>query len=82
MCRLKVKALDKTMNYYLSCVTVILNGHSSRTFCTNLVVLQGPILGGTLFLISINELPGNTCSKLDIYADDADIYYVGAKIMS
>lgn len=53
---------------------VILNGHSSRSFCTNAGVSQGCIRGTILFLIFINDLPDGVNSQLDIYVDETTIY--------
>ena len=36
--------------------------------------LQGSILGATLFLLYINDLPGDVICNVAIYADDATLY--------
>lgn len=53
---------------------VVLDGQSSSSFSINAGVPQGSVLGPTLFLIFINDLPDDLISKLAIYADDSTIY--------
>ena len=53
---------------------VVLDGQSSSEFSINAGVPQGSILGPTLFLIFINDLPDDKLSEIAIYADDTTLY--------
>ena len=54
---------------------VVLDGQSSQFYFLNAGVPQGSVLGPTLFLIYINDLPDNILSSfIDIFADDSTIY--------
>ena len=54
---------------------VVINGQSSEAHSINAGVPQGSILGPTLFLLFINDLPDHIIESLvDIYADDSTLY--------
>ena len=53
---------------------VVLDGHTSDSFFINAGVPQGSLLGPTLFLLYINDLPDHILSKIAIYADDSSLF--------
>ena len=53
---------------------VVLDGKSSQEYPVNTGVPQGSILGPTLFLLYINNLPDDVICDIAIYADDTTLF--------
>ena len=53
---------------------VVLDGKSSQEYPVNVGVPQGSILGPTLFLLYINDLPDDVICDIAICADDTTLY--------
>ena len=53
---------------------VVLDRKSSQEYPVNADVPQGSILGPTLFLLYINDLPDDVICNIATYADDATLY--------
>ena len=53
---------------------VVLDGKSSQEYPVDAGVLHGSILGPTLFLLYINDLPDDVICNIAIYADDTTLY--------
>ena len=53
---------------------VVLDGKSLQEYPVNVGVPQGSILGPTIFLLHINDLPDDVTSNIAVYADDTTLY--------
>ena len=53
---------------------MVLHGKSLQEYTVNAGVHESPILGPALFLLHINELPGDVICDIAIYVHDTTIY--------
>ena len=54
---------------------MVLDRRSSQEYPVNSGVPQGSILGLTLFILHINDLPDNVICDIAIYADHTTLYF-------
>ena len=52
---------------------MVLDGRSSQQYPVNAGVPQGSMLGHTLFLLYINDLPDDVICDIAMYADDTSL---------
>ena len=55
------------------CLWVVLDGKSTQEYPVNTGDPQGSILGPTLFLLYINDLPDDVICNIAIYANDTTL---------
>ena len=53
---------------------MVLDGKFSQEYLVNAGVPQGSIVGPTLFLLYINDLPDDVICDIHIYVDDTALY--------
>ena len=53
---------------------MVLDGKSSQEYPVNAGVTQGSILGPTLSLLYVTDLPNDVICNIAIYADDTTLY--------
>ena len=53
---------------------MVLDGKPSQEYLVNAGICQGSILGPTLFLLYINDLPDDVICDIAIYAGDTTLY--------
>ena len=53
---------------------MVLDGKSLKKYPVNAGVPQGSLLGHTLFLLYINDLPNDVICHIAIYADDTTLH--------
>ena len=54
---------------------MVLDGKSSQEYSVNIGVPQGSILGPTLFLLYIHNLPDDVVCDIAIYTDHTTLYF-------
>ena len=53
---------------------MVLDGKSSQEYPVNVGVPEGSVLGPTILLLYINDLPDDVICNIAIYADDTTLY--------
>ena len=53
---------------------MVLDGKSLQEYPVNAGVCQGSILGPTLFILYINDIPDDVICNIVIYTDDTTLY--------
>ena len=53
---------------------MVLDGKSSQEYPVNVGVPEGSVLGPTILLLYINDLPDDVTCNIAIYADDTTLY--------
>ena len=53
---------------------MVLDGKSSKEYPVNTGVPRGSILGYSLYLLYINDIPDDVICNIDIYADDTTLF--------
>ena len=53
---------------------MVLDGKYPQKYPANAGVSQSSILGPTVFLLYVNDLPDNVICNITIYADDSTLY--------
>ena len=53
---------------------MVLDGKSSQEYPVNFGIPESSILGPTLFLLPINDLPDDIISNIALYADDTTLF--------
>ena len=53
---------------------MVLDGKFSQEYSVNAAVSQGSILGPTLFLLYVNDVPDDVICSIAINADDTTLY--------
>ena len=53
---------------------MVLSGKHSQEYPVNAGITQGSILGPTLFLLYINDIPDDVIYNIAIYADDMTLF--------